>query len=59
MGLLELASGNSIWRGIDYFPKKKCSLGKKSLFGYIREKSIKIRTSGTVAKRPYPIRRKM
>ena len=29
MGLIELASGNSIWRGIDYYNEKKVISWKK------------------------------
>lgn len=29
MGLIELASGNSVWRGMDYYKIKKCVHGKR------------------------------
>ena len=30
MGLIELASANSVWRGIDYYEKKKAASWKRS-----------------------------
>ena len=30
MGLIEMASGNSVWRGMDYYEKKKVCSWKKS-----------------------------